>query len=174
MNASHKDDFRRPAAEEALWKWMPFRAAVSGFDQYFDDIVKNKSENTIIPFVVTDKRTARVVGVTAYLSVAKLHRSLEIGYTWFGSEARGTKIYAATSHILFSRAFEWGARRIEMKASASNEIALAAIRKLGAVEEGRLRSNIRTVDGSWQDTVLFSILKEEWPDVCKSLMERLS
>lgn len=173
LDASHKEGLRRPAVEEALWQWMPYTGAGSSFDRYFDDIAETKSEAGIVPFAVIDRSNSRVVGVTAYLSISKHHRRLEIGHTWLGREARGTKIYASMSHLLLGHGFKWGARRIEINASASNDVALGAVRKLGATEEGRLRSQMRTVDGTWKDTVVFSVLKEEWPKISEQLCKQL-
>ena len=173
LTLDHKDDLFRPATQEALWNWMPYRPSGSGLEQYFENYLSEAHEDNLVPFAVISKQSDELVGVTALMSISRHHRRLEIGHTWYMAAARGTMINPAAKLLLLGRAFEWGALRVEFKTDIANTVSRAAIRKLGAREEGILRSYVRMLDGTRRDTVCFSILKDEWPRVREKLIDRL-
>jgi RimJ/RimL family protein N-acetyltransferase len=101
------------------------------------------------------------------------HRTLEIGYTWFRPEVRGTAINPEAKLLMLGAAFCAGARRVQFSVNAVNMLSQAAMLKLGAKQEGTLRNHRITWTGASRDTVLFSITEEEWPDVRQRLINRL-
>lgn len=173
LSEVHRESLRVPSVEEALWTWMPARGSGASFDTYWDTIAEEASAGEIIPFAVINPEDESFVGVTAFLAISKLHRRLEIGHTLYMRSVQGTAINLATKLLLLERAFDWGALRVEFRTDGWNERSRAAIAKLGAKEEGILRSNTRMVDGTRGDTVCFSILKDEWPHVKDALKARL-
>jgi RimJ/RimL family protein N-acetyltransferase len=101
------------------------------------------------------------------------HRTVEIGYTWFRPEYRGTAINPETKLLMLAEAFRAGARRVQFSVSAVNTRSQAAVLKLGAKREGLLRNHRITWTGQRRDTVLFSIVAEEWDEVRERLRARL-
>lgn len=129
---------------------------------------------TVQAWVVIDKSDGRVVGCTTFLDIRPAHKSVEIGMTWYHSSVRGTKVNPACKLALLEFGFEeLGCVRIQLKTDGRNLHSQAAIRKLGAKEEGTLRKHGIMPDGFIRDTVFFSILPEEWPDVRANLLARL-
>ena len=173
LTADHKDALLRPATEDALWSWMPYRPSGTRLETYFDTYLAEAHEDHFVPFAVIYRATDELVGVTAFLSISRHHRRLEIGHTWYLPSLRGTAINPSAKLLLLGRAFDWGALRVEFKTDIANTASRAAIRKLGAREEGIFRSYVRMLDGTRRDIACFSILKDEWPSVRARLQERL-
>jgi RimJ/RimL family protein N-acetyltransferase len=124
------------------------------------------------PFVVCV--ADRVVGSTRYLEVDEANRTAEVGWTWYSSEVWATHVNPAAKLLLLQHAFEdWAAIRIQFKLDSRNERSEAAVRKLGAVYEGCLRSHRVRPDGTIRDSLVFSIISSEWPKVRAGLEDRL-
>ncbi|MBI1189150.1 MAG: GNAT family N-acetyltransferase [Tepidisphaera sp.] len=128
--------------------------------------------------VVIDRRTGRIVGSSSYLDIDPVHRGVEIGFTWYTPEARGTRINPASKLLLLEHAFgpmfAGRCERVQLKCDGRNERSQRAIAKLGAVREGVLRKHRVLMDGYVRDTVMFSITREEWPRVREGLHNRLA
>jgi RimJ/RimL family protein N-acetyltransferase len=127
-----------------------------------------------VPFCVMDPGTGEPIGITTYLDIRPAHKGLEIGWTWYGPAARGTKVNPACKYLLLRHAFEeLGAIRVCLKTDERNARSRAAILKLGASFEGILRENIIMQDGFRRSTAMYSILAPEWPGVKRGLEVRL-
>ncbi len=125
-------------------------------------------------FAVLDD-TGRVVGSTSFYDVDLGMGRLEIGHTWYDPAVWGTDVNPACKLLLLTHAFEeWGVVRVAFRADARNARSVAAITKLGAVPEGRLRAHRRAPDGSRGDSAYFSVLADEWPAVRDRLLARLA
>jgi RimJ/RimL family protein N-acetyltransferase len=117
----------------------------------------------------------RVTGSTRFGAISREHRRVEIGWTFVGRPWQRTAVNTEAKYLMFRHAFEsWGCRRVELKTSTRNERSRAAILRLGAVPEGVFRSHMVQSDGSRRDTIYFSILDTEWPDVRTRLEVRLA
>ena len=126
-----------------------------------------------ITFAAFERESGRMAGTSSMFDIDSQHRSLEIGYTWFRPEHRGTAINPEAKLLMLSEAFANGARRVHFSVSAANARSQAALLKLGAQQEGTLRNHRITWTGAQRDTVLFSIIEEEWPEVRRGLVARL-
>ena len=125
------------------------------------------------PFAIFDQ-TGELVGSSRYMEVQTRDRGVEIGWTWYARRHWGTTVNPESKFILLRHAFEdWGAIRVALKTDVLNVHSQAAIRKLGARFEGVLRQHRIRRDGSYRDTVMFSILDSEWPQVRERLLRRL-
>jgi RimJ/RimL family protein N-acetyltransferase len=102
------------------------------------------------------------------------HKRAEIGFTWYAQSAQGSEVNPAAKLLLFAHAFASGANRVELKCDARNTRSRAAILKLGATQEGILRHHMVMPDGHLRDTVYFSVLAQEWPQVRARLEARLA
>lgn len=133
---------------------------------------------TILPHTVRDAR-GRVIGSSTYCSIRPLHRGVEIGWTWYAPEVRGTAVNPECKLLLLQRAFETpifetgSAIRVELKTDDRNAASRAAILKLGASFEGILRQHVIMPDGHLRGSAMHSILNTEWPRVRQALEERL-
>ena len=127
-----------------------------------------------IPFAVRDKAGGRVVGTSSLYEIRPEHRRCEIGSTFYRPEARGGPVNPACKRLLLGHAFEAGAVRVEIITDAINPGSQAAIRKLGARDEGVLRNHKITWTGRIRDTAQFAILDEDWPAVRARLEARLA
>lgn len=126
-------------------------------------------------FAVVLQATDEAIGMSSYLDIRAAHRGLEIGMTWYGAPYRGTVVNPESKLLLLGHAFETlNCVRVQLKTDARNKVSQAAIRKLGAKFEGVLRQHGVMPDGYIRDTVMYSILPEEWPSVKANLEERVA
>lgn len=128
-----------------------------------------------VPFAVIDRASGAVAGSTRYFDIHPADRGLEIGYTWYGEQFQRTAINTECKFLLLHHAFEGlGARRVQLMTDARNFRSQTAIARIGGVREGVLRSHMVMPDGHLRDTVVFSIIRSEWPEVERRLLDRLS
>ena len=121
------------------------------------------------------KETGEAVGMTGYLEIRPQHLGLEIGRTWIARSHQGTKVNPESKYILLRHAFEdQGAVRVQFKIDLNNLRSQRAVEKLGAQREGVLRRYQKRTNGFMRDTVMYSILAEEWPEVKQRLEVRLA
>jgi len=145
---------------------------IAGFATF---IAHLRGTPTTRPMAVIDRSTNRLVGCTCYLDVDSANRSVEIGCTFYDPAVRGTHINPQAKLLLLSHAFDTlGCVRVLLKTDARNQHSQRAIAKLGARYEGTLRHHRILPDGFIRDTVYFSILPDEWPEVRAGLQKRLA
>jgi RimJ/RimL family protein N-acetyltransferase len=121
------------------------------------------------------KETGEAVGVSGYLEIRPPHRGLEVGRTWIGKAHQGTRVNPESKYLLLRHAFEdLGAVRVQLKTDLNNLQSQRAIEKLGARREGVLRKYQTRSNGTIRDTVVYSVIAEEWPAVKTGLEARLS
>jgi len=141
----------------------------------FDDWVRYCLEMPAsILWTIFLQGTGEAVGMTGYLDIRPQHRGLEIGRTWIARSHQGTRVNPESKYLLLRHAFEdLGAARVQFKTDLNNLHSQRAIEKLGAQREGVLRRFQMRSNGTLRDTVMYSILAEEWPEVKARLEERL-
>lgn len=174
LSEARREGLRAACAADATI-WRDFYA-YSMVDEHFDAIwarfERDTAAGTWQPYVVI--AAGEVVGVSCYLAIDHPNQTLEVGGTYYRPDARGGAVNPAAKRLLMARAFEGGARRVQYKVDAINARSRAAVLKLGAVQEGILRHDRIIWTGRQRDTVVFSILKDEWPAVRARLDERLA
>jgi RimJ/RimL family protein N-acetyltransferase len=122
-----------------------------------------------------ERGTHKIVGSTRFANIEREHRRAEIGWTWLNPAYWRTAMNTEAKYLMLRHAFEqWKCVRVELKTHAKNTRSRTAIARLGAKEEGTLRHHMIQPDGSYRDSVYYSILDEEWPAVKKRLEERLA
>jgi RimJ/RimL family protein N-acetyltransferase len=173
MNEAHRELLRGPAQDSELWEWTTIRGDGEYFDIWFDQLLSAQVDNKAVSHVVFRKSDNAVVGHSAYLTISPTNKRLEIGWTWYAAEARGTAINPSCKRLLIGNAFNCGAERVELRTHGKNTRSQAAMKKMGAKYEGTYRRHMLTWKKDFRDTVYFSILKEEWPDVRDGLDARL-
>jgi RimJ/RimL family protein N-acetyltransferase len=167
----HRAALAAAGADPAIWTLQPFNIA-EGFDAYFDWLLGERDSGRWIPYVVIDP-AGQVVGQSCYLDIRAPACGVEIGGTWYSAAAQGTTINPAAKLLLLDHAFECGMVRVQFKTDVRNTRSQAAIRKLGATYEGTFRKQQPRPDGSWRDSVYFSIVDDVWPTLRSALVERL-
>ncbi|MEQ1752566.1 MAG: GNAT family protein [Micropepsaceae bacterium] len=172
---AHREGLRQAAHNDAaLFAYMPADLSGKGFDRWFDWTTGISDGKREMAWTVTDGQTGRIVGSTRYLNIELPHKRVEIGHTWYTRDAWGSLTNPSCKYLLLQFGFEELAlNRIELKCDARNKRSCAAILKLGAREEGTLRSHMVMSDGYVRDTIYFSVLKAEWPLVKQSLLRRI-
>ena len=175
LDPSHHDDLVDAVQVNELWRtWYTHIPS----PELMADVIEQRLEMLVneqmVPFAVVDPESNRAVGMTSYLNIEAAHKRLEIGSTWLGRNAQGTRINPASKLLLLTRAFVGlGCIAVEFRTHWHNHQSRAAIEKLGAKQDGVLRNHRIFENGTVRDTVVFSIIDTEWPTVRFALTERL-
>lgn len=163
-------------ADPRIWEWtLPDGHLPGVMEAYVRTALEEQAEGRAVPFVVRHLADHRIIGSTRYGNIALQDRVLEIGWTWYHPAFWRSAVNTECKFLLLTHAFEtFGALRVEFKTDALNARSRAAILRLGALEEGILRSKMIVRGGRRRDTVYFSILDHEWPAVKARLAARLT
>jgi N-acetyltransferase len=150
--------------EPDLWKYsLQSAAGEEGLKEYFSIALKNREEGKEFPFIVFDKRTGEWAGSTRFYDIQFSHQTLQLGYTWYGKKFQGTGLNKRCKYLLLQFAFNaLEIQRVEFRADANNERSIAAMKSIGCTVEGILRSNTIKQDGNRRDSIVLSILRNEW------------
>jgi N-acetyltransferase len=158
-----------------LWQWIPYRATTpEEMQAYIQNALDAQAAGTAQPFATVERATGRVIGSTRYMNIDVTNRRREIGATWVGKPWQRTAINTEAKYLMLRHAFETlDCVRVELKTDALNEKSRNAILRIGAKEEGTLRQHMVTWTGRLRDSVYFSILYSEWPQVKVALEAKL-
>ena len=158
LTETHRDLLREACAEDSdIWQIYYVSYAPEHFDSSFDALLKRPW----VPFALSDGDG--FAGMSCYLNIDDSRQTLEIGSTYYRPSRRGTGFNRRCKEMMLRHAFERGYRRVEFRVDGRNARSQAAMKKLGAVREGVMRADRITWNGHVRDTVLFAILKDEWP-----------
>ena len=162
------EQFREPlktacAEETEVWKIYANNFGPDGFDDSIALYRGTPRNRTFVLFAKNPQGGDELAGMSSYLGIDEGRGVLEIGNTYYRPPFRGTGINRPIKQMMMARAFECGFRRTEYRVDARNQRSQAAMTKLGAVREGVMRADRITWTGHVRDTVLFSILRDEWP-----------
>jgi RimJ/RimL family protein N-acetyltransferase len=171
----HREALKKAASDPALWRFLPMNGAAD-FAAVWDAAMAEIQSGSRIAFAVRRFSDDAIVGSTSYLADVPQHGRVEIGWTWYTREAQGGVINAECKFLLMRNAFETcGYNRVEMKTDSTNLRSRAAIKKLGAQQEGTLRGHMWNAGrGYWRDTVYYSVLADEWPAIKAKLERRIA
>ena len=168
---AHEDALRRAAADGELWRlWYTSIAPPEKMGEYVATALDMREKLGAMPFVVRANATGEIVGCTRYFHVDAPNRRLEIGYTWYAKSVQRTAINTECKILLLTHAFETlECVAVEFRTHWFNHASREAIARLGAKQDGVLRNHQISPDGSYRDTVVFSIIESEWPAVKRHL-----
>jgi RimJ/RimL family protein N-acetyltransferase len=156
--------------EPTTWQYSMINAAgEDGMKKYIDDALTAKGAGKEYPFIVFDKENQAYAGSTRFYDIQPANKTLQLGFTWYGQNFRGTGLNKHCKFLLLQFAFETlDAERVEFRADARNARSIAAMKSIGCVPEGILRSHLPLPDGTRRDSIILSILKPEWENSVKS------
>ena len=154
--------------ETDLWKYSLVQPiGADGLKNYINIALNAKAAGTEYPFIVYDKRTNEYAGSTRFYDINMPYKTVQLGYTWYGKEFQRTGLNRHCKFLLLQFAFEqWGLERVEFRADANNKRSVDAMKAIGCTVEGILRNHMPTYTGARRDSIVLSILKNEWFDHC--------
>jgi RimJ/RimL family protein N-acetyltransferase len=175
MRRDHLAALTEAGRYDELWEWTRAKATTAeSMAAYMEAALAEAEAHTALPFVTIDKPSGSVVGSTRFANIDPLDRRVEIGWTWISPQFQRTHVNSEAKYLMLRHAFDvWDCVRVELKTDVLNEKSRAAMRRLGAVEEGVLRRHVLTYSGRFRDTIYYSILDHEWPGVRARLEARL-
>ncbi len=160
--------------EPDTWKYsMVPVAGAQGLKTYVEAALAAREAKKEYPFIVFDKRQQKYAGSTRFYDINLPYNSLQLGFTWYGSAFWGTGLNKHCKFLLLQFAFEkMGLDRIELRADFNNKRSIAAMQSIGCTIEGVLRNHLPLPDGSRRNSIILSILKDEWFNAVKEALQR--
>jgi RimJ/RimL family protein N-acetyltransferase len=161
--------------EQDIWQYslVPL-AGEANLKAYINSALAAKESQKEYPFIVYDKRTQQYAGSTRFYDVQLANNTLQLGYTWYGKQFQRTGLNRHCKYLLLQFAFETlGMERVEFRADANNARSVAAMKAIGCTVEGILRSHLPMPNGGRRDSIVLSILKEEWENELKAKLRRM-
>jgi RimJ/RimL family protein N-acetyltransferase len=183
LSLAHEEALIAAASDGELWNSTVtiVPSSPAGMIDYIQVALNGQAQGRELPFVIIRKRgtgvppvktsgegvrSNEVVGTTRFYDIKPNDRGVAIGYTWLSKSAQRTAVNTESKLLMLTHAFEhWGCIRVELLTDVLNEQSRAAILRIGSREEGILRSHMIMPSGRIRDSVIFSIIQEEWPEV---------
>lgn len=176
LSPAHKQGLCEAISDGELWNlFVTLVPHPSAIDTFLDDARVAYEAGDGLAFATIDRATTRVAGSTRFKNANLPNRRVEIGFTFLGESWQGTSVNTEAKLLMLTHAFETlGMNRVELLTDYLNERSRRAILRLGAKEEGVLRNHMVMPNGRIRDSVLYSIIKNEWPGVKEHLSFKLS
>jgi len=176
LSLDHLEGLSTVGLDPELWKWIPSPVLDrQGMKDYVETALDEQRRGVSVPFTNSLKEGGRIVGCTRYANISVRDGRLEIGWTWIGKAWQRSAVNTEAKYLMLKHAFEvLGCMRVELKTDGLNEKSRNAILRIGAKQEGIFRKHMMTSTGRIRDTVYFSILDNEWPEVKAGMEARLT
>ena len=176
LTAEHRDGLAAAASDGRLWElWFTSVPAPDEVDRYVADALAGQQAGHMLPWAVRELGSGTVVGTTRYHDIVPAAGRVEIGYTWYARRWQKSHVNTACKLLLLGHAFDrLGCAVVGLRTDNFNFASQRAIAALGAHRDGVLRHHQARRDGTARDSVMFSILAAEWPDVRRHLATRLA
>jgi RimJ/RimL family protein N-acetyltransferase len=164
------------AADGRLWElWFASVPTPGGMSAYVADALKGQQDGHMLPWAVRHLASGALIGTTRYHDIVPAIDRVEIGYTWYGQSRQRTSVNTTCKRLLLGHAFETlGCKVVGLRTDNFNARSQRAIEALGAKKDGVIRHHAARRDGTARDSVMYSILAAEWPDVRRHLELRLA
>jgi N-acetyltransferase len=178
IRREHADLFWEAAKGDLddIFRWIPYSMKTpEDFQKLVAKTFDEQERGESVAFATVERNTGSVIGSTRFMNIDRANRRVEIGSTWIIPAWQRTAVNTEAKYLMLRHAFEvWGCIRVELKTDALNQKSRNAILRIGAKEEGSLRRHVITWTGRVRDSVYFSVLDHEWPEVKARLEARLS
>ncbi len=162
--------------EPAIWQFSLINpAGAEGMRAYIDTAIAERDAQKEYPFIIFDKQANAYAGSSRFYDIQPVNAATQLGYTWYGSAFQRTGLNRHCKLLMLQFAFEqWGLERVEFRADANNERSINAMKAIGCVPEGVLRSHLHTFTGRRRSSMVLSILKDEWlGEVKEKLLQKI-
>ena len=171
-------EFLKPFAEQEpeIWTYSLVSAAgITGMKTYIDYAIEQRHLRKEYPFIVFDKKAKAFAGSTRFYNIQLAFSTTILGYTWYGKKFQRTGLNRHCKLLMLDYAFEqWGMERVEFQADLRNEKSIQAMKDIGCTVEGIMRSTYPIKGGGRKDSIVLSILRDEWFDSAKkNLLEKI-
>jgi RimJ/RimL family protein N-acetyltransferase len=175
LSAAHEKDLIAAASDGKLWElWYTAVPAPDTAGRYIADALAGQEQGIMLPWAVRDLASGEIVGSTRYHDIVLTIDRVEIGYTWYAARCQRTHVNSACKLLLLQHAFETvGCAVVGLRTDNFNIRSQRAIEGIGAKKDGVIRHHQARRDGTARDSVMYSILAEEWRDVKRHLITRL-
>ena len=175
LNVGHAEGLAQAVQDGEIYNLMvTFAPRPEDVPNYIKDLLELQTKGQRYTFVVIEENTQRVIGTTSFYDLVADIRSLKIGYTWYAKTHQRTHVNTTCKLLLLQYAFEvLKANTVVFETDILNKISQKAIARLGAKQDGVLRGQKLRKDGSLRDTMIFSIIAEEWPAIQQNLQAHL-
>jgi len=176
LTSDHIDGLVQAAADGELWNlWFTSVPSPGTTQDYIDDALRGQQAGHMLPWAVRELATGAIVGSTRYHDIVPAIDRVEIGYTWYAKSRHGSIVNTACKLLLLAHAFDsLGCKVVGLRTDNFNFASQKAIEGLGAKKDGVIRHHLARRDGTVRDSVIYSILAAEWPDVKRHLELRLA
>jgi N-acetyltransferase len=167
MTIGHLAALEAVAFDDRIWRYMMHWVKTrDDLRRWVEAALSLEATGTVMPWVTVLKAGNRVIGSTRFMDFDEAHQTTELGSTWLAPEFHGSGLNAEAKLLQLAYAFDGlKLNRVALKTHHENLRSQAAMRKIGAVEEGTFRNHYVMPDGSLRHSVWFSIIREEWPQV---------
>ncbi|OGA70915.1 MAG: GNAT family N-acetyltransferase [Betaproteobacteria bacterium RIFCSPLOWO2_12_FULL_65_14] len=171
----HENDLREAAKDGRLWElWFTSVPEPEKTKAYIETALQGQHEGHMLPWAVRELKTGAIVGSTRYHDIIPAAERVEIGWTWYAKRVQRSHVNTACKLLLFTHAFEKiGCKVVGLRTDSFNFPSQRAIEALGAKKDGVIRHHWPRRDGTVRDTVMYSVLASEWPDVKRHLEFRV-
>lgn len=158
--------------EPELWRFSLVSAAgQAGMKSYIEHAVEGRAKQNEYPFIVFDKTSGKYAGCTRFYDILTGFKTLQLGYTWYGTDFHGTGLNKNCKYLLLQLAFDQlEFERVEFRADNDNARSIAAMKSIGCKVEGILRSNMPKQTTGRRNSIVLSILKDEWNNGVKAAL----
>lgn len=176
LKITHQSDLLEAASDGELWNlWYTGIPDENTIDSYIKFALSQQKQGLSLPFVVKHNESDRIIGSTRFCNADAPNKRVEIGYTWYSKSFQRTSVNTECKTLMLNHAFEeLSAIAVELRTHWFNHASRNAIARLGAKQDGVLRNHQLMPDGSFRDTVVFSIISSEWPAVKKHLNYKMN
>jgi len=175
LKREHTDALLEASSDGELWKlWYTSAPNSKTINAYLDKAFNDQDAGVALLFAVVDNATQKIIGTTRYCNADNLNHRVEIGYTWYAKSYQRTGVNTECKYLLLTHAFETlNSIAVEFRTHWHNQASRTAIARLGAKQDGVLRNHQKNAEGVYRDTVVFSIIDQEWPTVKKNLQYKM-
>lgn len=173
ITREHITEMRTLSSDSDIWTWYTEDLTdPEDLDRWMSGRLKESENGTQFTFSVIMKETGKVIGSSSYGHIDREEKCIEIGWTWLGKEYIGSGINKHMKYLMLQNAFErMEVERLELRTDETNQRSRRAMEKIGATYDGVLRNHRRTQGDRRRNTVIYSIIREEWTEIKKSIFK---
>ncbi len=168
LSLAHAEGLLPHALEPEIWLYIPYGNinTLEKLQNMISGLLRKQETGSDLCYTVFHQASNQPIGMTRYISVDRSNYGVEIGGTWYGKEYRRSAVNTEAEYLLLRHAFEvFACQRVQIQSDVRNERSQRAIERLGAVREGIMRKNKRMPDGHQRNSIMYSIIDDEWPAI---------